>query len=458
MSRRLLVIERNTGSFESSLAALGPSSASGLEFDCSPWFPDPRERIASCRADLILPVAIPHSVEALDFLRSLRDHPIPKPTLAVLSDQAGEDLLRAAAEAADDFILWPVHRLELRQRVCRILGPELHSEALVHGKLLEAHGLAKLVGADPAFRRTIEKIPIAARSGSPVLITGETGTGKELCARAIHHLSPRSSFPFIPVDCGALPDHLLENELFGHSRGAFTDARTDQKGLVALAEGGTLFIDEVDSLSLSGQAKLLRFLQEKTYRPLGADRFRHANVTVLAAVNQDPERLVAQHRLRSDLYFRLNVLRLYLPPLRERRDDIALLARHFVESLCAETNAGRKTLTPTAIRKLSHHDWPGNARELRNVIQRAILFSEGSQILPGHVLTSEPVFDPVADVAGGDFRGARSQAVAAFEKDYVEDALRKHGGNVTRAAREAGKDRRAFGRLVKKYRIERLDL
>ena len=351
-----------------------------------------------------------------------------------------------------------MHRLELRQRVCRILGPELHSEALVHAKLLEAHGLAKLVGADPAFRRTIEKIPIAARSGSPVLITGETGTGKELCARAIHHLSPRSSFPFIPVDCGALPDHLLENELFGHSRGAFTDARTDQKGLVALAEGGTLFIDEVDSLSLSGQAKLLRFLQEKTYRPLGADRFRHANVTVLAAVNQDPERLVAQHRLRSDLYFRLNVLRLYLPPLRERRDDIALLARHFVESLCAETNAGRKTLTPTAIRKLSHHDWPGNARELRNVIQRAVLFSEGSQILPGHVLTSDPLCDPVADVAGGGFREARSQAVAAFERDYVEDALRKHGGNVTRAAREAGKDRRAFGRLVKKYRIERLDL
>lgn len=458
MSRRLLVIEGRAGSFESALAELDRSAAGAFQFDHAPWSSVLSQGIAESGADLILPVVVPHSTEAVDFLRWLHDHPIRKPTLAVLSDEAEEDLLRSVAEAADDFILWPLHCLELRQRVTRILGPEVRAEALVHSKLVETIGLAKLVGRNAAFLRTIERIPIAARSGSPVFITGETGTGKELCARAIHHLSPRRSFPFIPVDCGALPDHLLENELFGHARGAFTDARSDQKGLVALAEGGTLFLDEVDSLSLSAQAKLLRFLQERTYKPLGADRFVHANVTVLAAVNQDPERLVAQQRLRADLFFRLNVLRLYLPPLRQRRDDIPLLARHFVDSVCAETGTGRKTLTPTAIRKLSQHDWPGNARELLNVIQRAVLFSEGSQILPGHVFTSDPLHDAEPDETFGGFREARSQAVAAFEKLYVENVLRKHEGNVTRAAREAGKDRRAFGRLVKKYRIQRLDL
>ena len=458
MSRRLLVLNELRSPFETALIELNRTTGGTFQFEHATWDSFPRERIPDLRADLVMPVIVPRSSEAMGFLNWMREHPIGTPTLAVLPNESGEDLVQSAAEAADDFVIFPVHQAELRERLSRILGPEPRTEASVHAKLVEVIGLAKLVGTDPAFRRTIQKIPIAARSGSPVLITGETGTGKELCARAIHHLSPRNSLPFIPVDCGALPDHLMENELFGHSRGAFTDARSDQKGLVALAEGGTLFIDEVDSLSLSAQAKLLRFLQEKTYRPLGADRFRHANVRVLAAVNQDPERLVAQHRLRADLYFRLNVLRLYLPPLRERRHDVPLLARHFVDAVCAETNSGRKTLTPTAIRKLSQYNWPGNARELRNVIERAVLFSEGSQILPGHVLTSDPFCDRVADVAGGRFREARSQAVAAFEKDYVEDALRKHGGNVTRAAREAGKDRRAFGRLVKKYRIERLDL
>jgi DNA-binding NtrC family response regulator len=291
-----------------------------------------------------------------------------------------------------------------------------------------------------------------ARSGAPLLITGETGTGKELCARAVHHLSCRRDFPFIPVDCSAMPDQLFENEVFGHVRGAFTDAHSEQKGLVAMAEKGTLFLDEIDSLSLPAQAKLLRFLQERAYKPLGADRFVRADVHVMTATNQDLEPSVQDGRFRRDLYFRLNVIELQLPPLRERRTDVELLANHFIRSFTAPETGGKR-LSAAALRKLVLHEWPGNVRELSNVIQRAFVFCESAQILPWHI--SFPGTATASDVLEEDFRRARRRAVESFERGFVEESLRKHHGNVTRAALDAGKDRRAFGRLVKKYRIDR---
>src|ERR1051325_5765417 len=234
----------------------------------------------------------------------------------------------------------------------------------------------KRVGRAPGFVRTMARIPAVARSGSPVLITGETGTGKELCARAIHHLGRRRDFPFIPVDCGAVPDHLFENELFGHTRGAFTDAHGDQKGLVAMADRGTLFLDEVDALPLTAQAKLLRFLQERTFKPLGADRFQRADVNVLAATNRCLESLVREKRFRADLYFRLNVLTMHMEPLRQRREDIGLLSQHFADAICAEQALPRVVVTPAAIRRLMYYDWPGNVRELHNVVQRAVVCAD----------------------------------------------------------------------------------
>jgi DNA-binding NtrC family response regulator len=290
-----------------------------------------------------------------------------------------------------------------------------------------------------------------------VLITGETGTGKELCARAIHHLSPRRSFPFIPVDCAALPDHLFENEFFGHVRGAFTDAHAEQKGLVAMAEGGTLFLDEIDSLSLAAQAKLLRFIQERAFKPLGADRFVKADVHILAATNRSLEPLIRNGQFRGDLYFRLNVLSLHLAPLRDRRGDIPLLARHFVDACCLEGGLSRKSLSAAAAHKLLAYDWPGNVRELFNTIQRAVVFAEGAQILPGHA-TMGPWEPPADTPLDGGFREARARAVSAFERLYLESVLKKHAGNVTHAAREAHQERRAFGRLIKKHQIDRRQL
>jgi DNA-binding NtrC family response regulator len=289
---------------------------------------------------------------------------------------------------------------------------------------------------------------------TPILITGETGTGKELCARAIHHLSSRRHFPFIPVDCAALPEQLFESEMFGHARGAFTDAHRDQKGLVALAGDGTLFLDEVDSLSITAQSKLLRLLQEHTYRPVGSERFVPTSASIMAACNQNLERLVPERKFRSDLFFRLNVLRLQLPPLRERRSDVAVLARYFLETLAVEHGTPRKNIAPALLQMLTAYDWPGNVRELYNVLQRAVVFCPGTKIqladmadLPAAAQSPKPV--------GGNFREERARAVTSFERNYIEEMLRRAAGNVTQAARLAGKDRRVFGRLMKRHNVRR---
>jgi len=420
------------------------------------WDRSSPDELVEARAQLIVAVALTQPEKARSLFHWLRSHPFPTPVLGILPNEADEVLLQEASESVADFILWPAASNEFRHRVKRLLGPLSQEGEATFQHLKQEMGMAQLVGHDTAFRRVIEKIPHISASDAPVMLLGETGTGKELCARAIHHLGKRHSFPFIPVECGAVPEHLVENELFGHARGAYTDAHADQKGLVGLAEGGTLFLDEVDALSLSAQAKLLRFLQEGTYRPLGSERFLRAQVRVIAATNRDLDRYVHEQRFRADLYFRLNVLQLSLPPLRERRRDIPLLLQHFLARTCETAGTALKSFSPSALRLLEVYDWPGNVRELFNVVQRAVVFSPGMPILPCHL----PL--PVHAVPHGrrdmDFRQARSQVISAFEQQYVMALLRKHGGNVTRAALEAGKERRAFGRLAKKYGIDRQHL
>ncbi len=451
MGYRLLVVESENGAAEPSVcAALADDSA----YKCQPvsWERLVRQSSNYGNAHAVVAVA-PQTPETISLFEWLRENPMRAPTLAVLPNQIGEPLLRIAAAAADDFIVSPVRADELRHRLGRLIGSARHNIEGVRERLLDEMGLAQLVGTDPAFVGAIENVPRFARSNMPVLITGETGTGKELCARAIHFLSKRRDSPFIAVDCSALPDHLVENELFGHTRGAYTDAHRDQRGLVAMAEGGTVFLDEVDSLSLTAQAKLLRFLQERTFRPLGSDRFVHADVNVIAATNRDIDACVRDRLFRSDLYFRLNVLRLHLPPLRDRRGDIALLAHRFLETHCVAAANIRHVLTSAALYKMRQYDWPGNVRELLNVLQRAAVLAEGTQISANCI--ELPGAAPAVMLSPTSFRVARSEAIAAFERAYVTQLLHQHHGNVTRAARDARKDRRAFGRLVKKYAIDR---
>jgi DNA-binding NtrC family response regulator len=328
-----------------------------------------------------------------------------------------------------------------------------------------------LLGESPAFRALLAQIERFARCDATVLIDGETGTGKELAARAIHYLSPRDAGPFIPINCGAIPDALIGSELFGHSRGAFTDAREARAGLIAQAEGGTLFLDELETLSPAGQVALLRFLQDHEYRPLGASQTRLANVRVIGATNAKLADLAQQGVFRQDLLYRLNVLTLDVPPLRSRADDAVVLARAFLKTLCARYQQPDRILHPDAVPALRQHSWPGNVRELENLIHREFLMADDAQLaltaLPRapqadterrvafrrSVDSTEPRAVVRPALVHVDFRRAKAQAIADFEREYVCCLLQKAGGNVSLAARLAGKERSRFNRLVRKYRI-----
>lgn len=322
-----------------------------------------------------------------------------------------------------------------------------------------------LVGRSPSFRAAVLLLQRLAACDVAVLLRGETGTGKELAARAIHYLSARRDEPFIPVNCGAIPDLLVESELFGHVRGAFTDARESQLGLVAQADRGTLFLDEIDSLSAKAQIALLRFLEDGSFRPLGARNFARSAARIIAATNADLEALAQSGAFRKDLFFRLSIVPVFLPPLRQRAGDVALLADTFLQNLADQYGGGPRRIESESLRRLERHDWPGNVRELFNVIQRAFLLAEGdclsleaAAITPCACDQTRREDAPRSDgpaVSTISFQSARAQALADFESCFVRRALAESGGNVSLAARRAGKERRSFGRLMKKYGIDR---
>ena len=312
-----------------------------------------------------------------------------------------------------------------------------------------------MIGQATLFVKSIRLLAKFAACDVPVVIEGETGTGKEVAARAIHYEGARRDFPFIPVNCGALPDSLIENELFGHRRGAFTDAREHVQGLLRLADGGTLFLDEVDALTPKGQVTLLRFLQDQHFRPLGGAAEETADVRIIAASNRPLDALAQQGLFRMDLLYRLKVMYVRLPPLRDRPGDARLLAQHFVRRLSERYRRPEKRLHPATLQWLDRYHWPGNVRELENLMSREFLLAEGDEIeFTGDDSTAAPV---EAVAAGDDYRVQRARAVAAFDTAFLEALLRSHRGNVTHAARAAGKERRAFGRLLKKYGISPRD-
>ncbi|TAH50041.1 MAG: sigma-54-dependent Fis family transcriptional regulator [Betaproteobacteria bacterium] len=319
-----------------------------------------------------------------------------------------------------------------------------------------------LLGQSPIFVAAMKLMRRFAETSAHVLIQGETGTGKELVARAIHYLGDRRYKPFVPVNCGALPDNLMENELFGHARGAFTDARESQRGLIGSAEGGTLFLDEIECLSLKGQVALLRFLQDGHYRQLGGHGDVRADVRVIAASNQDFGDLVRAGQFRQDLYYRLAIMAVDLPPLRQRGTDILLLIDHFLARFAREYGRPVPRLEASSAAVALAHPWPGNVRELENVIHRQFLLAEGDvvRLVPAaEAAVAETGTEfPVAwmiDFAGMDMKLAKAEVIARFERDYLEQAIALTRGNVSLAAQHAGKERRAFGKLLKKYGIDR---
>jgi DNA-binding NtrC family response regulator len=312
-----------------------------------------------------------------------------------------------------------------------------------------------LIGRSAVFRAALGQLLQWAAVDATVLLCGETGTGKELMARALHYLSVRRSGPFVPVNCGAIPDNLLEAELFGHVKGAFTDAKRDSRGVVGQAHGGTLFLDEVDSLSPRAQAAILRFVEDHVYRPIGASRFQQGDVRLIAATNADLTAFTRDGRFREDLLYRLSLLTLTLPPLRSRDGDTLLLAEAFVRRFCQQYGTPDRRLDDTSIAALQRaHPWPGNVRELEHCVHRSFLLSKGPLINLG--LPAVPWDQELARARRpGTFAAAKAQAIEEFERRYVRELLAEAKGNLSLAARLAGKERSRFGRLVKKYGLQR---
>lgn len=318
----------------------------------------------------------------------------------------------------------------------------------------DAFARLNLIGESPAFNAVLRLVRRIASCNATVLIQGETGTGKELVAGALHYLSERRNGPFISINCGAIPDSLFESELFGHARGAFTDAREARAGLIAQARGGTLFLDELEALSPRGQVALLRFLQDHEYRPVGDAQVRSADVRIVGSTNAELAALAARGAYRQDLLFRLSVLPIDLPPLRARGDDAVVLADAFLERLSRQYGRPRKTLTPGAIAFLRAYAWPGNVRELENLMHREFLLTDDPQVNLGH---GDPLRQaPAARAAPrplttASFREAKARAIAEFERAYVAEVLARANGNVSLAARLAGKERSRLGKLIRKY-------
>lgn len=311
-----------------------------------------------------------------------------------------------------------------------------------------------LVGKSEALLHVIDTVRRIAEYDVTVSIYGETGTGKELVARALHYLGPRADGPFVPVNCGSLPDSMIESELFGHKRGAFTDASSDRPGLIEQAIGGTLFFDEIEALSPKAQVSLLRFLQDLQFRPVGGSALKTADVRIVVASNIDLNEL-RREEFRNDLFYRLDVLPIRLPALRERNEDIPLLARHFLEKFRVRYCLQEKYLGVDAIDWCCSRDWPGNVRELQNAIHRGILLADGKEILPHH-LQAEPV-EASAEAATATsmyFRDAKNHAIECFERDYLGRMLGRCGGNISLTAERAKMDRSTLGRLLKKHRID----
>ena len=387
--------------------------------------------------------------QANALLQFMNEKISPLPIIVIIGSIKPDEMISLIKGGVADFITPPLKAIDIIPRIWRLINHKHQSMNLTQTLKVDL-GLKQLIGESPVFLEEVEKIPILAKCDAGVLITGETGTGKELFARSIHYLSQRASHPFIAVNCGAIPSELIENEMFGHVRGAFTNAFSSHSGLIHEAGNGTLFLDEIDCLPFPVQVKLLRFLQDKVYRQLGSTKMHQANLRIIAASNLDLEKAVRDGKFRRDLFYRLNIIPIQLPPLRKRKEDIIILSRHFLKKYSSESNKQVKEFTHEALQKLLLYEWPGNVRELENIIERVIVFSKHNVIESSDIILS--CSDSNVEVES--FQTAKTKIIAEFEENYLKSLLLAHKGNITKAARTAQKNRRAFFELVRKHKID----
>jgi DNA-binding NtrC family response regulator len=394
-------------------------------------------------------------IGGLELLRQLRQRRPNLPVIIMTAFGSVDTAVEAIAAGAVDYVSKPMNVEEIRAAVRRALRRPEEAAVLPVGEKV-----AGMVGRCAAMVEVYKTIARVAPGNSTVLILGESGTGKELVARAIHQHSARHGKPFVAVDCAAIPENLLESELFGHVRGAFTGAVNDAPGLFAEAHGGTLFLDEIGDIAATLQAKLLRALQEHQVRPVGGAHWRTIDVRVLAATNRDLAAAVSRGQFRQDLYYRLKVVTIHLPALRDRRDDVPLLVDHLVQRAAGVVGKKIAGVSEAALNVLARHHWPGNVRELAHVVERAVALTQhpvlGVDDLPLELRERSPVQVEEADEAAeaGELLDGRP-TLAELRRRYIRHVLGESGGNVTRAAAVLGIDRRSLYRMLERYGLSR---
>jgi DNA-binding NtrC family response regulator len=397
--------------------------------------------------DLVMP-----TLDGMELLQALQRE-LPFTTVVILTGHATiETAVAATKQGAYDYLTKPVDVLRLRLLIEKALerGEALREVTLLRRRLQEVWGIGRLVGKSRAMQEVYRLIDQAAPTSAPVLITGESGTGKELVARSLHELSPRHDGPFVAVNCSAIPETLLESEIFGHEKGAFTGALVRKPGCFELAHGGTLFLDEIAEMNPGTQAKFLRILQDGTVRRLGGTVELKVDVRVVAATNKDPSKAMKDGTLREDLYYRLNVFSLSLPPLRERTEDLPLLIQAFIEEFNGKYEKRIKAVDDAAQQMLLGHSWPGNVRELRNVMERAIIACESDLIGPKHLpLATE---SPAQDASPHTLTVPLGTTVGETERQLILRTLASAGNNKARAARILGISLKTLHNKLNRYR------
>jgi DNA-binding NtrC family response regulator len=400
--------------------------------------------------DLHLPPDLDGITEGLAVIEAAHAANPPVPVVVITGSDKRQVALEAIRYGAYGFFEKPFNEAEVAhivRQAARVRRLEQENLALRSG--LEARrGFARMLGVAPTLERVVKQARAVAETSATVLITGENGTGKEVLARAIHEESARSARPFIAVSCAALPETLIESELFGHEKGAFTNATKDKKGRFELADTGTLFLDEIGELSATVQVKLLRVLQERAFERLGSTKTINVDIRLIAASNRDLDREVAENRFRSDLFFRLNVVPLTLPPLRDRRDDVPLLAAHFAAKAAEKYNRPQPELTPALYEALQEYDWPGNVRELENVVERLVVLTSGPRLGTEHLPEKMQcaVLPEAGTLEAGDT--TLEGAVTHLRRRMLLGALQQEGGNKAAAAKRLGISRSYLHRLL----------
>jgi len=408
-------------------------------------------------ADIRMP-----GMDGMEFLDRIRQDYLGL-TVVLMTAYGTIDLaVQAIKNGAYDFITKPFEH----DKLTHMMGKALERSRLVRENLFlqrrvkEHESFQKMVGVSPKIQKIFETISLISNPDVTVLITGESGAGKDMAAKAIHSLSRRCKGPFVAVNCPNLPENILESELFGYRKGAFTHATQDKKGLFWEAQGGTVYLDEIGDISLTLQTKLLRVLQDKEIRPLGQTKTVKVDVRIIASTNQDLAAKIKAGVFREDLFYRLNVMSLRMPPLRERKEDIPLLVDHFFNRFCNEFKKESKTVAPSLMQKLVNYPWPGNVRELENFISRAVLLSAENVIQPGdlQVDLSDSAECLVAEtIKGLPYKQAKASVLDRFNREYLTDLLERNHGNVTKAAKECGLERQALQQVLRRYGMKSRD-